>query len=83
VVCYVSAVKQAAVAHPPLRSVFEFARVEALAPSASTMLAFTLTPRGRSLVDEAGEWVTPAGGYSVQCEAGGAAKTAPAAVTVV
>jgi hypothetical protein len=83
VVCYVKATKQAAVAAPPLRSVFDFARVEELAPKKTTLLSFKLTPRGRALVTEDGEWVTPAGEYEVVCEAGSLATTAPAKVAVV
>ena len=83
VICYVTATKQQAVAVPPRRSVFGFERVEHLAPQNSTLLSFKLTPRGRSLVTEDGEWVTPAGIYEVVCEAGGVAKTAPASVTVL
>jgi hypothetical protein len=87
VVCYTAAVNQTAVKVPPIRSVFDFARVEDL-PSLDNrnlntkLLAFTLTSRGRALVDEAGQIVYPPGQYSVQCEAGGVAKTA-AAIFVV
>jgi hypothetical protein len=82
VICYVAATKQDVVAVPPLRSVFDFYRVEELQPGKSTLVSLTLTPRGRALVTEAGEWVTPVGEYEAVCEAGGVAKTSPAAFTV-
>ena len=71
VVCYASAIKQAAVKQPPIRAVFDFERVESLLPGTSTLLAFNMTARGRALVDEQGAWVTPAGTYEATCEAGG------------
>ena len=46
-----------------------------VACSHCTCAGFSLTPHGRALVDENGVWVTPTGEYSVQCEAGGEAKT--------
>ena len=82
VICFVAAVKQDVVEVPPIRSAFAFERVEGLHPGARTTLNFTLSARGRALANEAGQWVTPAGSYSVQCEAGGVAKTAAASVTV-
>lgn len=82
-ICYIKAVEQSVVLEPPLRSVFEFARVEELPPQKSTLLSFKLTSRGRALVTEEGEWVTPVGNYQVMCEAGGIAKTAPANLTIV
>ena len=81
-VCYVAAEKQAAVAEPPRRALFDFMRVEALAPAASRFVSFTLTPRGRALATPAGEWVTPPGAYSVECEAGGVSTTGKAALVV-
>jgi hypothetical protein len=83
IICYVKASQQTVVAGPPIRSVFDFERVENLQPLHTTLLSFTLTPRGRGLVTEQGEWVTPAGEYEVQCEAGGVVATAPAKVTVL
>ena len=83
VICYVRATKQHVVGAPPRRSVFGFERVEELAPQSTTLVSFTLTAHGRSLVTEEGESVTPAGQYDVVCEAGGIAATAPATVTVL
>lgn len=82
VVCYVAAVRQTAVAAPPVRSVWDFARVESLLPGQTTMIHFTLSARARALASEAGEWVNPLGTYAVQCEAGGVAKTQKLSVTV-
>eukprot|EP01044_Picomonas_judraskeda_P001361 COSAG03_NODE_81_length_14000_cov_112.534206_12_plen_117_part_00 len=82
VICFVKAVQQGVVDAPPLRSVFDFARVEELQPQKTTLLSFKLTPRGRALVTDEGEWVNPTGEYEVVCEAGGIAKSVPAKVTV-
>ena len=53
-----------------------------LQPGASKLLAFTLSPKGRALVDEAGNHVNPPGKYAVSCEAGGVAKTEVAVLVV-
>jgi hypothetical protein len=82
VICYVKAVQQSVVEAPPLRSVFDFARVEELPAHKTVLLSFKLTPRGRALVNKDGEWVTPVGEYEVVCEAGGISKTVSAKVTV-
>ena len=92
VACYVTAPKPSdelcAASHGrlcgvlPHRSVFDFTRVEGLAAGQSRLISMTLTPRGRSVVDEDGYWLTPLGKYSVQCEAGGEAKTAAASMLI-
>ena len=46
-------------------------------------MTFTLTPRDRSLVNEAGEVVTPVGQFEVECEAGGQRMTGRQSLAVV
>ena len=67
---------------PPLRSVFDFGRVEGLAPGGTRLLSFALDPAGRALIDGDGVWFNPAGSFSVSCEAGSVAKTELATLTV-
>ena len=82
VICYAASTAQSIVKGiVPNRAVFDFSAADTLKPGASQLLAFTLTPRGRALVDTNGNIVTPPGTYVVQCEAGGVAKTA--AVTLI
>ena len=66
----------------PHRSLFDFARVEGLAPGATRVLRFELPSSRRTLVNEAGLTLNPAGTYAVQCEAGGVAKTKAVQITV-
>ena len=70
VLCYVAA---GAVHHalhgapalpPPLRSVFDFGRVEGLAPGGTRLLSFALDPAGRALIGGNGVWFNPAGSSS-------------------
>ena len=68
---------------PPVRSVFDFARVEALAAGASILLSFELSAEHRALVNVDGVWSNPPGEWSVVCEAGSMAKTPVATLTVV
>ena len=82
VACYVSATAVSAVSDPPRRSLFDFARSAELPPGASEYLLFTLSAKGRSLVDEAGRVLQPAGQYSVVCEAAGVATTAKVGLRV-
>ena len=82
VLAYVKAVQQNVVETPPLRSVFDFARVEELAAHDTTLLSFKLTPRGRALATKEGEWANPKGEYEVVFEAGGIAKTMPTKFSV-
>ena len=83
VTCYVAAVKQNAVSDPPVKSLFDFTRVVGLEPGAERLVTFTLTPRDRSLYNEAGERVTPVGTFSVECEAGGQHTTGPRPLIIV
>jgi beta-glucosidase len=72
VTCYVVAVKQSAVKHPPLQQLFAFERAESVGSNGGTaVLAFTLTPEGRTLVTEEGTQVAAAGDFKVLCTAGG------------
>lgn len=52
-------------------------------PSASALVAFTLTPEGRTLVTDDGRRVAAAGDYQVVCKAGGGTIMTEAALTVV
>merc|ERR1712050_111286 len=72
--CYVDAHGQNVVTDPPVRSLFDFERIENLLPGKSMLLHFTLTPRGRALVTVEGEWVVPVGTYKIDCQAGGMAR---------
>ena len=66
---------QATAPTPPLRSLFDFGRIEALRPGESHDLTFAVTPRARSRVDESGQWHVAATGEAadVVCEATGGA----------
>jgi hypothetical protein len=82
VACYVKATLQTAVSAPPRRSLWDFRRVPELDPAEATSLAFTLSARGRALVDETGDVINPPGEYAVHCEAGGVAATETAQLVV-
>ena len=71
VTCFVAAEKQAEVAQPPRKQLFEFDRVEELAAGGSASLAFTLSPKGRALVTGDGRRAVVPGQYRVVCSAGG------------
>ena len=81
VTCFVAALEQTAVEQPPVRQLFAFDRVEALAAGQARQLTFTLTPESRKLTTTTGDRVDAPGRFRIDCQTADASSvTAPLVV---